>query len=253
MNTRRRIIASTESPAKTAIEVECPLLLLEDKTITGVRVSQNDDQIVLRNLAQPNPITIAVDEIEEVIKAKVSLMPANLVRLLKDAQEFDHLMRYILQVRKRCPDLRKSGGLKPPLCYLKPSLERRCGVKLSCFQCVGIGSRAADELLHVFLRAGKPQTSSEHGGIFQLAFHCFACFNKCYCAGAVVHWEIQFRVRFELFRLSCVLEVQRFAVVLQLELRSARDQAATFLHRWKTESFKRWKLVNHRTSLLLLL
>ena len=106
MNTRRRIIASTESPAKTAIEVECPLLLLEDKTITGVRVSQNDDQIVLRNLAQPNPITIAVDEIEEVIKAKVSLMPANLVRLLKDAQEFDHLMRYILQVRKRCPDLR---------------------------------------------------------------------------------------------------------------------------------------------------
>ncbi|MGB4740486.1 MAG: hypothetical protein WBH50_19980 [Fuerstiella sp.] len=76
-------------------------MLLEDKTITGVRVSQNDDQIVLRNLAQPNPITIAVDEIEEVIKAKVSLMPANLVRLLKDAQEFDHLMRYILQVRKR--------------------------------------------------------------------------------------------------------------------------------------------------------
>ncbi len=77
------------------------VLTTAGKTITGVRVSQNDDQVVLRNLAQPTPITIAADEIEEVIESKVSLMPANLVRLLKDRQEFNDLMRYILQVRKR--------------------------------------------------------------------------------------------------------------------------------------------------------
>lgn len=73
----------------------------EGKTITGIRVSQDDKQIVLRNLAQPKPITVPVDEIDEVIESKVSLMPANLVRLLKDRQEFDDLMKYILQVRKR--------------------------------------------------------------------------------------------------------------------------------------------------------
>ena len=69
--------------------------------VTGVRVSQNDDGIVLRNLAQPKPITIAADEIDELVESKVSLMPVSLVRMLKNRQEFDDLMKYILEVRKR--------------------------------------------------------------------------------------------------------------------------------------------------------
>lgn len=73
----------------------------EGKVITGIRVSENDKEIVLRNLAQPKPITIAIDEIDEVVESKVSLMPANLVRLLKNRQEFDDLMRYVIEVRKR--------------------------------------------------------------------------------------------------------------------------------------------------------
>lgn len=71
------------------------------KTYTGIRVSQDEKEIVLRNLAEPKPITIPTDEIEEIEESTVSLMPANLVRLLQNRQEFDDLMKYVLEVRKR--------------------------------------------------------------------------------------------------------------------------------------------------------
>ena len=69
------------------------------KVRTGIRVSEDDDEIVLRNLAEPNPIKISQAGIEEVIESKVSLMPANLVRQLKSRKEFDDLMKYIFDLR----------------------------------------------------------------------------------------------------------------------------------------------------------
>ncbi|MGB7347140.1 MAG: PVC-type heme-binding CxxCH protein [Pirellulaceae bacterium] len=77
------------------------VLDVNGKVQTGVRLSENDDEIVLRNLAEPEPIKIKQDEIEEVIESKVSLMPANLVRQLKNRKEFDDLMKYIIETRKR--------------------------------------------------------------------------------------------------------------------------------------------------------
>lgn len=77
------------------------VLTLDGKVMTGIRVSENDKEIVLRNLADPKPIKIADEDIDDVIESKVSLMPANLVRQLKSRREFDDLMRYILEVRKR--------------------------------------------------------------------------------------------------------------------------------------------------------
>ena len=68
---------------------------------TGIRVSQTDDEVVLRNLAQPKPIRIPMDQVDEIEESDLSLMPANLVRTLKNRQEFDDLMKYILEVRKR--------------------------------------------------------------------------------------------------------------------------------------------------------
>ncbi|MEM9369234.1 MAG: hypothetical protein AAGD07_24900, partial [Planctomycetota bacterium] len=68
---------------------------------TGVRMSENDDEIVLRNLAEPNPIKIKQDDIEAITESDVSLMPANLVRQLKSRQEFDDLTKYILNLRQR--------------------------------------------------------------------------------------------------------------------------------------------------------
>ncbi|QEG41016.1 PVC-type heme-binding CxxCH protein [Roseimaritima ulvae] len=77
------------------------VLTADGKIQTGVRVSENDDEIVLRNLAEPDPIKIAQDDIEDVTESKVSLMPANLTRSLKSRKEFNDLMKYILEIRKR--------------------------------------------------------------------------------------------------------------------------------------------------------
>ncbi len=77
------------------------VLTADGKIHTGVRVEENDDEIVLRNLAAPDPIKIPQDDIEDVTESKVSLMPANLTRSLKNRKEFDDLMKYILEIRKR--------------------------------------------------------------------------------------------------------------------------------------------------------
>ncbi|MCM2374628.1 PVC-type heme-binding CxxCH protein [Aporhodopirellula aestuarii] len=77
------------------------VLTIDGEILTGVRVSTSDDEIVLRNLAATEPIKIDQDDVEEVIESKVSLMPENLARQLRDRQEFDDLMKYLIEVRKR--------------------------------------------------------------------------------------------------------------------------------------------------------
>ena len=77
------------------------LLTVDGKVQTGVRISESEREIVLRNLAEPKPIKIKQGDVEEVIESKVSLMPANLASQLKSRKEFDDLMRYIIETRKR--------------------------------------------------------------------------------------------------------------------------------------------------------
>ena len=73
----------------------------DGKQQTGIRTSENDKEILLRNLAQPEPVSIQKDNIDEIFESPISLMPENLVRQLKNRQEFNDLMRYVLEVRKR--------------------------------------------------------------------------------------------------------------------------------------------------------
>ena len=77
------------------------VLTVDGRVRTGVRIAENDKEIVLRNLAEPEPIAIAQDDIEAVKESKVSLMPENLTRQLKNRKEFNDLMRYIIEIRKR--------------------------------------------------------------------------------------------------------------------------------------------------------
>ena len=77
------------------------MLTVDGKVQTGIRISENDKEIVLRNLAEPEPIKIAQDDIEAVTESKVSLMPEQLTRQLKTRKEFDDLIRYIIEIRKR--------------------------------------------------------------------------------------------------------------------------------------------------------
>ncbi|MEY3031996.1 MAG: cytochrome c precursor, partial [Planctomycetota bacterium] len=66
---------------------------------TGLRVSESADEIVLRNLAQSTPMVFRKADVDDVFESPVSLMPEHLVRQLKNRQEFNDLMRYVLEVR----------------------------------------------------------------------------------------------------------------------------------------------------------
>jgi hypothetical protein len=77
------------------------VLTAEGKQLTGIRVSESDREIVLRNLAQPQPIVFQKEDVEEVFDSRTSLMPANLARQLKNRREFDDLMKFVMELRKR--------------------------------------------------------------------------------------------------------------------------------------------------------
>ena len=70
------------------------------KQITGIRVSEDDDEIVLRVPGQVGVTKIAQEDVDEVVESKVSLMPAGLTTQLKNRGEFDDLMKYVLETRK---------------------------------------------------------------------------------------------------------------------------------------------------------
>ncbi len=77
------------------------VVTVEGKQYTGVRISETESEIILRNLAQPEPIKIKREDIDEVFDSRTSLMPANLTRQLKSREEFNDLMKYIFEIRKR--------------------------------------------------------------------------------------------------------------------------------------------------------
>jgi putative heme-binding domain-containing protein len=76
---------------------------------SGIRISESPQELVLRNLAQPEPIKIPRADIEEVVESKVSLMPENLVRQLKSRKEFGAVAQLV-----RALDCRSRGcGFEP--------------------------------------------------------------------------------------------------------------------------------------------
>jgi hypothetical protein len=77
------------------------VITVTGKQVTGIRVSEDENEIVLRNLAQPDLIKISKKDIDEVLDSRTSIMPANLTRQLKNRGEFNDLMKYIIEIRKR--------------------------------------------------------------------------------------------------------------------------------------------------------
>ncbi|WP_390620867.1 PVC-type heme-binding CxxCH protein [Thalassoglobus neptunius] len=76
------------------------VMTVEGKVVTGIRISEDDNEIILRNLAAPKPITIPRQSVDELIESKVSMMPAGLVRSLKNRQEFNDLLKYLISLKK---------------------------------------------------------------------------------------------------------------------------------------------------------
>ena len=77
------------------------VITADGRQATGMRISETADEIVLRNLAQSTPMAFRKTDVDEIFESPVSLMPEHLVRQLKNRQEFNDLMRYVLEVRKR--------------------------------------------------------------------------------------------------------------------------------------------------------
>jgi putative membrane-bound dehydrogenase-like protein len=77
------------------------VMLNNGKSLTGIRLSDSADSIVLKEVTKPEPQTIPKSEIDEVVESKISSMPAGLVKMLKNRAEFNDLMKYVLELRKR--------------------------------------------------------------------------------------------------------------------------------------------------------
>ncbi|NCY01453.1 MAG: hypothetical protein EBX36_00695 [Planctomycetia bacterium] len=71
----------------------------DGKQLTGIKVEENDREVVLRSPTQPEALRIPRSSVDEVVVSPVSLMPAGLVQLLKDRREFNDLLRYVLETR----------------------------------------------------------------------------------------------------------------------------------------------------------
>ncbi|MBD3675831.1 MAG: c-type cytochrome [Planctomycetaceae bacterium] len=97
------IVDSVLRPSKRIDKDFAQVTVVTDdgKIYTGIRVDDNDREIVIRNLAQPQPIKIPKAKVDEIADSRTSIMPAGLVKQLKTRQEFNDLMKYVLEVRKR--------------------------------------------------------------------------------------------------------------------------------------------------------
>jgi putative heme-binding domain-containing protein len=97
------LVESLLMPSKRIEKEYVQLVVVTDdgKQRVGMKVEENDGEIVLRNPVQPEPIRIAKGAIEEVSESPVSIMPAGLVRMLESRRDFDDLLRYVLETRSR--------------------------------------------------------------------------------------------------------------------------------------------------------
>lgn len=81
--------------------VQVTVVTNDGKQLTGIKVEENDREVVLRSPTQPEPVRIPRSNVDEVVASPVSLMPAGLVQMLKDRREFNDLLRYVLETRGR--------------------------------------------------------------------------------------------------------------------------------------------------------
>ena len=67
-------------------------------TVSGFPLSENDDELVLRDPASGKEITIPQDDIENRKQGKVSLMPAGLANQLADREQFVDLLKFLMEI-----------------------------------------------------------------------------------------------------------------------------------------------------------
>lgn len=77
------------------------VLTVDGAVFSGYLVEQDDDRITLSIVAQKGKRQdIPLDDVDEIVEAKVSTMPAGLAKSLKDRGEFLDLARFVLEVNQ---------------------------------------------------------------------------------------------------------------------------------------------------------
>jgi len=73
----------------------------EGRAITGFKVEENDDVLVLRDPAGGKKSTVDQDAIDEISPSEISAMPAGLANQLAGRQQFMDLLRFVIDINGR--------------------------------------------------------------------------------------------------------------------------------------------------------
>ena len=134
------IIESILQPSKTIKDgFETFVVLADGKTVAGIKVAEDENQIVIRqptNLDQP--VVIPRDEIEGIREGKLSNMPEKLADELKNRQQFLDLLRYVIDVKERGPGDNGEAGNLQTRRELSPQLNGlMLAQQMNCASCHG--------------------------------------------------------------------------------------------------------------------
>lgn len=87
------------------------VLTLDGRLINGLVVSEDATKIELRDRQDVDQlITIEREDIDEIQKSKMSLMPDKLADELKSRQQFLDLLRYVIDIKERGPNAKESSS-----------------------------------------------------------------------------------------------------------------------------------------------
>ena len=109
----------------------------DGRSINGTVVSENDQQIVIRDRQDIDKlITISRESLEGMRPDSKSSMPENLANELKDRQQFLDLLRYVIDVKERGPTAKADSNSSTGKRALSAELEGRILIqKLNCVSC----------------------------------------------------------------------------------------------------------------------
>lgn len=113
------------------------LLTVDGRTISGTKVSEDANQIVIRDSANDDrAVVILRDDIDQIRPGKISTMPADLADQLKSRQQFLDLVRYVIDMKQRGPELESDAAKVSASRQLSPELKGLVLIqKLNCTAC----------------------------------------------------------------------------------------------------------------------
>jgi putative heme-binding domain-containing protein len=100
--TDEHLIESVLEPSKTIRSgfETISLLTTDEELVSGLLVERSESQVVLRDLSQPEvTYSVPTASIEELKSSQLSLMPAGLMNLLSNKEQFYDLIKFLIEVR----------------------------------------------------------------------------------------------------------------------------------------------------------